>query len=150
LHCTATNGKGVHILKVGSKRRRTATQLEELKEEDLRKKVRAEELEQKNDELTRKLEVNEAKSKEAFYVGCYCYNYICQKIWKPTSSNLTLTPSLTLLKLRVSLRRRLTKSMRVLIRSGTMLPMKSLRTWRRLSPNFRRYVPSSEPALWRM
>ena len=32
LYCTATNGKGVHILKVGSKRRRTATQLEELKE----------------------------------------------------------------------------------------------------------------------
>ena len=56
----------MYILKVGSKRRRTATQLEELKEEDLRKKERAEELEQKNSELTRKLEVNEAKSKEAF------------------------------------------------------------------------------------
>mgnify|MGYP001057026600 FL=1 len=66
MYCTAANGKGVHILKVGSKRRRTATQLEELKEEDLRKKERAEELERQNSELTRKLEVNEAKSKEAF------------------------------------------------------------------------------------
>jgi hypothetical protein len=51
LYCTAANGKGVHILKVGSKRRRTATQLEELKEEDLRKKERAEELERQNREL---------------------------------------------------------------------------------------------------
>jgi len=42
----ATNGKGVHMLKVGSKRRRSTAQLAELKEEDLRKNERAEELEQ--------------------------------------------------------------------------------------------------------
>ena len=39
------------MLKVGSKRRRTAAQLAELKEEDVRKKKRAEELEKQNREL---------------------------------------------------------------------------------------------------
>ena len=41
----ATNGKGVHMLKCGSKRRRTAAQLAELKEEELRKEERAANLE---------------------------------------------------------------------------------------------------------
>jgi len=47
----ATNGKGVHMLKVGSKRRRSTAQLAELKEEDLRKKERQDELERQNREL---------------------------------------------------------------------------------------------------
>jgi hypothetical protein len=47
----ATNGKGVHILKVGSKRRRSTAELAELKEEDLRKKERQDELERQNREL---------------------------------------------------------------------------------------------------
>ena len=33
----ATNGKGVHMLKAGSKRRRSVAQLSELKEEEVRK-----------------------------------------------------------------------------------------------------------------
>ena len=57
LTLTATNGKGVHMLKVGSKRRRTAAQLADLKEEELRKEERAEELERKNKELQQKLEL---------------------------------------------------------------------------------------------
>ena len=48
LYGTATNGKGVHMLKVGSKRRRTAAQIADLKVEELRKKERAEELERRN------------------------------------------------------------------------------------------------------
>ena len=41
----ANNGKGVHMLKIGSKRRRSAAQLSELKEEEVRKEERAVELE---------------------------------------------------------------------------------------------------------
>ena len=51
------------MLKIGSKRRRTAAQLADLKEEELRKKERAEELERKNKELQQKLELQEEKSK---------------------------------------------------------------------------------------
>jgi hypothetical protein len=47
----ATNGKGVHMLKVGSKRRRSTAQLAELREDELRNKERAEELERQNSEL---------------------------------------------------------------------------------------------------
>ena len=39
------NGKGVHMLKVGSKRRRSAAQLQEIKEEEVRKQERAADLE---------------------------------------------------------------------------------------------------------
>ena len=57
LFCVATNGKGVSMLKVGSKRRRTAAQIAELKEEELRKGERKDELERKYKELQDKLAV---------------------------------------------------------------------------------------------
>ena len=50
------------MLKVGSKRRRTAAQLAELKEEELRKKYRAEELEKQNRDLQQRLELQQAQS----------------------------------------------------------------------------------------
>ena len=50
------------MLKVGSKRRRTAAQLAELKEEELRKKERAEELEKQNRDLQQRLELQQAQS----------------------------------------------------------------------------------------
>ena len=54
------------MLKVGSKRRRSTAQLAELKEEDLRKNERAEELDQQNRELKQKLELQQEQSKQAF------------------------------------------------------------------------------------
>ena len=45
------------MLKVGSKRRRSVAQLTELKEEELRKKERTDELERQNRELSDKLEL---------------------------------------------------------------------------------------------
>ena len=41
----ATNGKGVHMLKVGSKRRRSVAEISEMKEDEARKQERAAELE---------------------------------------------------------------------------------------------------------
>ena len=65
--CIATNGKGVHLLKVGSKRRRTAAELAEVKEEEVRnqdrvlemeiKMAQAAELERQNRDLMERLEV---------------------------------------------------------------------------------------------
>ena len=54
------------MLKVGSKRRRTAAQLSDLKEEELRKEEGQGELERKNKELQDKLDIQEAQSKQAF------------------------------------------------------------------------------------
>ena len=45
------------MLKVGSKRRRSAAQIADLKEEEVRKKERADELEKQNRELQQKLEL---------------------------------------------------------------------------------------------
>ena len=53
------------MLKCGSKRRRTAAQLAELKEEDLRKEERAANLEQKNRELQDQLAVQQEKAQIA-------------------------------------------------------------------------------------
>ena len=54
------------MLKVGSKRRRTAAQIADLKEEELRKTERAEELEKQNRELQQRLELQQAQSQDAF------------------------------------------------------------------------------------
>ena len=54
------------MLKVGSKRRRTAAQLADLKEEELRKGEGKVELEHKYKELQDKLSVQQAQSKQAF------------------------------------------------------------------------------------
>ena len=54
------------MLKVGSKRRRSTAQLAELKEEELRKKERTEQLEKQNRELQQKLELQQAQSQDAF------------------------------------------------------------------------------------
>ena len=48
------------MLKVGSKRRRSAAQIADLKEEEVRKKERADELEKQNRELQQKLELSQA------------------------------------------------------------------------------------------
>ena len=54
------------MLKVGSKRRRTAAQIADLKEEEVRKKERADELEKQNRELQQKLELQQAQAQDAF------------------------------------------------------------------------------------
>ena len=54
------------MLKVGSKRRRSTAQLAELKEDELRKKERTEQLEKQNRELQQKLELQQAQSQDAF------------------------------------------------------------------------------------
>ena len=57
---------GVHLLKVGSKRRRTAAQLNEIKEAELRKEGQCEMLERANRELQDRLELQQAQSQQAF------------------------------------------------------------------------------------
>ena len=54
------------MLKCGSKRRRTQAELSELKEEELRKKERTEQLEQQNRELQDRLELQQQQAKQAF------------------------------------------------------------------------------------
>ena len=54
------------MLKVGSKRRRTAAQIAELKEEEFRKTERANELERQNRDLQQRLELQQAQAQEAF------------------------------------------------------------------------------------
>ena len=54
------------MLKVGSKRRRSVAQLAELKEEELRKKERTDELEKQNRELQQKLDLKQTQSQDAF------------------------------------------------------------------------------------